>query len=285
MVLEIIIVLVALVLGLVALRQRRQYAGVKVPPTVEGWIPFIGVGINFAMNPLGYTRKLYKEKGEIFTMRIFGKRMTFLVGKDAHVPFFSKGDKELSQDEPYRFSVPIFGEKVVYDAPLPIRTQQLRMVKNSLTSSALASYVSKIIVETENYFDEKWGNEGEVDLRDALSELIILTASSCLMGEEIRATLHDKVAQLFQTLDEGLTPISVFFPYLPIPAHKRRDKAREDMMNLFAGIIKQRKEHPEVKHNDVLQEFMDAKYRSGRGNTEREITGMMIALLLSLIHI
>jgi len=60
-----------------------------------------------------------------------------------------------------------------------------------------------------------------IDIRDALSELIILTASRCLMGKEIRENLFVQVAKLYQTLDEGLLPISVFFPYLPIAAHKR----------------------------------------------------------------
>lgn len=41
------------------------------------------------------------------------------------------------------------------------------------------------------------------------------------MGKEIRENLFTEVAKLYQTLDEGLLPISVFFPYLPIPAHKR----------------------------------------------------------------
>ncbi len=60
-----------------------------------------------------------------------------------------------------------------------------------------------------------------VDIKDALSELIILTAGSTLMGKEVRENLFAEVAKLYQTLDEGLLPVSVFFPYLPIPAHKR----------------------------------------------------------------
>ena len=63
---------------------------------------------------------------------MFGQRMTFLVGPDAHVPFFAKGDAELSQDEPYKFSVPIFGKGVVYDADLLHRKQQLKVSSSSI---------------------------------------------------------------------------------------------------------------------------------------------------------
>ena len=34
-----------------------------------------------------------------------------------------------------------------------------------------------------------WGQEGVINVNDAMAELTILTASSCLMGEEIRKRL------------------------------------------------------------------------------------------------
>ena len=45
--------------------------------------------------------------------------------------------------------------------------------------------------EAEDFF-AKWGDEGEVDLLDSLSELIVLTASRCLLGREIRETLFSE---------------------------------------------------------------------------------------------
>ncbi len=43
-------------------------------------------------------------------------------------------------------------------------------------------------------------------------------------GREVRENLFEQVADLLHGLDEGMVPISVFFPYLPIPVHKKRDK-------------------------------------------------------------
>lgn len=45
-----------------------------------------------------------------------------------------------------------------------------------------------------------------------------------LTGREVRENMFDEVATLLHALDEGMMPISVFSPYLPIPAHFRRDK-------------------------------------------------------------
>ena len=66
--------------------------------------------------------------------------------------------------------------------------------------------------------------QGEIDLLAALSKLTILTASRCLHGDDVRENLFEEVARLFHDLDEGMTPLSVFVPYAPIPAHFKRDK-------------------------------------------------------------
>jgi sterol 14-demethylase len=122
----------------------------------------------------------------------------------------------------------------------------------------------------------------------ALAELTILTASSCLMGKEIRENLFEQVADLYHDLDNGITPLSVFFPNAPIPVHFKRNKARLEMVKLFGKVIADRREAG-VKHDDVLQHFMDAKYRNmpgmpARHLTDVEITGLMIALLFAGQH-
>lgn len=43
-------------------------------------------------------------------------------------------------------------------------------------------------------------------------------------GCEVREQLFSKVTALFHDLDMGMLPISVLLPYLPIPAHNRRDR-------------------------------------------------------------
>ena len=46
----------------------------------------------------------------------------------------------------------------------------------------------------------------------------------CHAGREIRESMFDQVSDLIHALDAGMMPISVFFPYLPIPAHNNRDR-------------------------------------------------------------
>lgn len=153
----------------------------------------------------------------------------------------------MDQNEPYSFSVPIFGPNIVYGCDLKLRNQQLKFMRGSLKTDRMRLYVGEIIKETESFFDERWVNEGEVDLRHDLAELIILTASRCLMGPEVRERMVSKVATLFQQLDEGLTPLSFFFPYAPIEKHRIRDKARIEMASMFRQIMEERLQNPDVE--------------------------------------
>ncbi len=46
----------------------------------------------------------------------------------------------------------------------------------------------------------------------------------CSAGREVREQLFEQVSDLLHGLDEGMVPLSVFFPYAPIPVHFKRDR-------------------------------------------------------------
>lgn len=96
----------------------------------------------------------------------------------------------------------------------------------------MRSYVPKIIHEAEAYF-AAWGEEGTVELHKEIAQLTTLTASRCLHGHEVRETLCKEVADLYHDIDGGMQPISTIMPRLPIPAHRRRDRARQELAKLF----------------------------------------------------
>jgi sterol 14-demethylase len=45
-----------------------------------------------------------------------------------------------------------------------------------------------------------------------------------------------QVDSLLHDLDDGMRPISVFFPYLPTSFHKKRDLARIQLGKIFAKV-------------------------------------------------
>ena len=196
--------------------------------------------------------------------------------------FFKAKDTEMSQKEVYEFNVPTFGKGVVFDVDHQTRAEQFRFFADSLKSNRLRQYVGMMVKEAEDYFG-KWGESGEVDLLDTLSELIVLTASRCLLGREIRETLFSEVTNLVHDLDKGMVPLSVFFPYAPIEAHRKRDKARKELAAIFDKVIQARRESGACEP-DVLQTFIDARYKDGSRLTNDQVLGMLIAVLFAGQH-
>lgn len=218
----------------------------------------------------------------MFTLNLLSKKVTFFIGPEVSAHFFKAPESDLSQQEVYQFNVPTFGPGVVFDVDYSVRQEQFRFFTESLRVTKLKGYVDMMVMEAEEFFS-KWGESGVVDLKYELEHLIILTASRCLLGEEVRNKLFADVSALFHDLDSGMLPISVIFPYLPIPAHRRRDQARKKLAQIFSDIIASRKSTGKSE-NDMLQSFMDSKYKNGRQTTDSEVTGLLIAALFAGQH-
>jgi sterol 14-demethylase len=260
----------------------------NAPPTAHLGIPIIGSYIEFAKSPVDFIKRCYGKFGPIYTVPMLYKRLTFLIGPEVSAPFYQLGDDKMSQNEVYGFMTPVFGPGIVYDAETKKRGQQMQCMANGLKSHRLKAYVQKIEAETVAYIKEKWGQSGEIDLLDALSELTILTASRCLHGDDIRENLFAEVSRIYYDLDKGITPISFFFPNAPIAAHARRDKAREEMVQILSKVIKARRADPTASsetRTDLLQLFIEFSYKDDQTQlTDSQITGLLIALLFAGQH-
>lgn len=254
-------------------------------PLVRG-LPVIGSLLDFMRSPLKFVERNYHKHGDCFTVNICHKRITFLIGPQAHQKFFKPTDQQLDQAKVYRFNVPVFGPGVVFDVGLDRRLEQFGFIQRALKPHLMRTYVSQMVQEAEAFFG-KWGAEGVVDLREQLSELIILTASRCLMGTEVREQMFAEVARLYHDLDEGMQPISVFFPYLPTEKHRKRDHARLEMVKLFGKVLEARRTRiaaGEEMPDDFINTLMTATYEDGSKVDDEQVTGLLIALLFGGQH-
>ncbi|GAV73989.1 p450 domain-containing protein [Cephalotus follicularis] len=256
-------------------------SGKRLPPVAKTW-PLIGGLLRFMKGPVAMLREEYPRLGSVFTLKLINKDITFLIGPEVSAHFFKAPESDLSQQEVYQFNVPTFGPGVVFDVDYSVRQEQFRFFTEALRVTKLKGYVDQMVTEAEEYF-LRWGDSGEVDLKYELEHLIILTASRCLLGREVRDKLFDDVSALFHDLDSGMLPISVIFPYLPIPAHRRRDEARKKLAEIFASIISSRKSGGNSE-NDMLQCFIESRYKDGRPTTDSEVTGLLIAALFAGQH-
>lgn len=279
-----------LILGVLFFLRPRFAKNSDAPPMVLSSpvvkIPLIGQVLEFGLSPVKMTKRCYEQYGPVFTVPIANKRLTFLIGPDAQEAFCKAKDDTLSQNEVYDFMTAVFGPGVVYDAHPKKRQVQFTSMANGLRTSRLKGYVQKIEAETREFLAD-WGTEGEIDLFHALSELTILTASRTLHGDDVRTKLFREVSELYHDMDQGLTPLTVFLPNVPTKAHKKRDKARAKMVELFSKVIQNRRDNPDGEHSDgtdILSIFMDIIYKDKTKITDEEVTGLLIALLFAGQH-
>jgi sterol 14-demethylase len=274
------------VIGVLYLFSKKN-TNPNLPPFYDSHIPFFGCFLKFGQDPLGCVRWAYEKFGDCFTLKLLGYNMTYMVGPEAQATFFRATDDELSAKEAYKFMVPVFGPGVVYDSPTEVMYEQLKFIRSSLALGQLKNYVAVIEKETIEYFERNWGDSGEADLLHHMNSLTILTASRCLMGETIRKHLgadNQRIAHLYHDLERGLNPLSFFFPHLPLPGFKRRDKARAEVAAIFKAIIADRRKNNEQDCNDIMGILMNSEYKDGTKLGDEPLAGMMIALLFAGQH-
>lgn len=281
----IIVLIVALAVGyFVLLHNKKRPEG--SPPLAHVGLPVIGNFMAFAKNPVDFMKTCLDNFGPVYTVQMFTKNLTFLIGPEACAPFYQLSDDKMSQSEVYSFMTPIFGKGVVYDAEPKKRVQQMQQMAQALRSNRLKDYITRIEKETLEYV-KNWGQSGEIDLLTALSELTILTSSRCLHGDDVRENLFAEVAQIYYDLDKGVTALSFFFPNAPTEAHKKRDDARKRMVEIFSKVIQQRRASGATAETrtDILQVYIDFRYKEdGEGLTDDQIVGLLIALLFAGQH-
>mmetsp|Transcript_105055 Transcript_105055/g.250069 ORF Transcript_105055/g.250069 Transcript_105055/m.250069 type:complete len:484 (+) Transcript_105055:63-1514(+) len=272
-----------------ALLLRRWWRSRKEPPSFQMGLPVIGPIIQFLKDPMELMRLGYKKMGGIFKVNFLAMDMVYLVGPEGQEWFFTS-DKYLDQAKMYKFTVPIFGPKVLYDVDYSTRTCQLRFIRERLTDSYIRSYTSTLEEEVVQFFDECWGKSGEVCIRDTMQELLTRTSIRCLMGHELRlAMTHQKpgdrsIVEMLHILEKGMLPMSVFWPKAPIKRHFERDKARRQIHEMIKPILDQRRAKDDKTEKDFMQSVLNSTYPDGRPITDEEIVGFLIAAFFGGMH-
>jgi hypothetical protein len=164
-----------------------------LPPfySEPGYLPWLGSLVQFATGPRKFLQRAALAKGDVFTIQLFGKRMTFLTGSEGHAHFFKQREHVFDIREAYAMTVITFGPGVCYDCPQSKMAQQFAFFKDGLSDESFVKYMELVQDEVATFFEQEWGEEGEADLLQSLSDLYTLTSSRCLLGDEIRNLWKD----------------------------------------------------------------------------------------------
>jgi len=137
-------------------------------------------------------------------------------------------------------------------------------------------------VKTSSSFQ---GQKGTVNVPSVMAQLTIFTASRSLQGQEVRSKFDASFADLYHHLDMGFSPINFMLPWAPLPHNRKRDFARNKMIQTYSEIIQKRRSNDVKKDSeDMIWHLMDCRYKDGKPVPDHEIAGIMIALLMAGQH-
>ncbi len=254
----------------------------NLPPMLPGGLPLVGHAGELKTNPVAMVQRGRDMFGDIFSIRLPGSLGVVMTGHAAQEKYFRFKDEEVSQREAYQLMTPVFGPGIAYDAEPQIFKEQLGFFHAALRESRLRTYTAGFIAESEYYFG-RWGQAGEVNMLEVGNEVTLYTSTRCLLGDKMRFNLSKEFSDLYHDLEGGINVVSFFAPYLPLPAMRRRDRARVRMVELISKIVEARRAHPEG-HEDILQTLVDSSYSDGRKLTLDEITGLILTIMFAGHH-
>lgn len=257
-------------------------AKLKRPPKLKGGLPLIGHTMAFVKDTIGLLQKTYDECGRVGRFRLFGKDVILFTGPEAHEALFRQPDEVLNPNAAYKMMIPVFGEGVAYGAEPAKMAEQMHMLYPALRNNRMRTYTEIIARETLDVI-AAWGDEGEIEASEFFGMLTNFTSSSCLLGKEFRNEMSQEFSKVYYDLERGIVAWGYIHPYLPIPAFRRRDRARARLGEMVTEIVEKRKQSG-YRGEDFLQTLMDAEYSDGHKLSDHEITGMLVAAMFAGHH-
>ncbi len=262
-------------------RRDHRYP-IRQPPRVSGGLPVIGHTLDFVRDTVALLFRARRECGDVAMFKLLGKDMVLFTGPAAQDAVFRAPDEVLSPNAAYKMMIPVFGKGVVYDCEPERMMEQLNMLRPALQIKRMQTYGQIIANEVEKSIED-WGDSGTVDFCEYTQILTNFTSSHCLLGREFREELTEEFGEVYHDLERSIVPIGYLNANLPIPAFRRRDKARKRLGEMVAKIV-QRRRKTGHRGEDFLQTLMDASYKDGSSLTDHEITGMLVAAMFAGHH-
>ena len=251
-------------------------------PRVAGGLPLLGHAIQFHRNPVDFLRRSRDIHGEVFSFRLANKTVHALTEPRGNSAFFHAPDDQLSAREAYQFTVPMFGKGVVYDVTPELMDEQIGFAFPALRDARMQTYARAIEEETEAYC-AGWGDEGEIDLVNAMNELTVFNASRCLIGREFRQRMSAEFAHSYHDLEAGVNLLAFIKPDWPLPAMRRRDRGRANLVRLLSTVVEEKRSRP-PDDEDFVDTLMAARYSDGRSLTDHELVGLLLTLVFAGQH-
>ncbi|XP_050391627.2 24-hydroxycholesterol 7-alpha-hydroxylase [Patella vulgata] len=206
----------------------------KTPPTHKGWIPWLGLALEFGKGPLHFIDRKRKELGSVFSIKVAGEYMTFLTDPKDFQHFFLSPclDFQKAVQGPVQNVASITKESF-----FKYHSSIHDLVKGKLAPSNLSPLMSHKLYKE---FEEQLGklpSHGKMDLNRLIRTIMYKSVLNIVFGKNILPTDND---EQYQILEEHFTKFDRQIEYgskLPAFVLGAWSKSRKYLITMFQNIV------------------------------------------------
>lgn len=224
------------VLLLCAFFERRRKDG--EPPLIKGWIPFLGKALEFRKNSQQFLTQLQQEHGDVFTVLIAGRYITFIMNPLLY-PSVIKHGKQLDF---HTFSDSAasrtFGYPAVWSGNFPGMSDSLQRSYTLLQGPALDPLTSSMMGNLQQVLQHRVLSSEESGHDGDWKEVELYEFCKCIMFQTTFNTLYGHTShQCLEQLREDFEKFDAIFPLLmarvPIGLLGKTKEIREKLTRFF----------------------------------------------------
>ncbi|HAA10930.1 MAG TPA: hypothetical protein DCE41_04200 [Cytophagales bacterium] len=243
------------------------------PPVLSGGKGLLGHVKEFTNDRHALFHRGQQELGAIYTLKMPGQKIAVLNSPDYLKKLFEETDKSLSIEKGLKMFKPIFGE-IGLIAGKETYQNQRPVIYESFKRKRMATHIQAMQIETTRWL-KGLDAQGELVLQDHMITLTQQVATLAFFGKEFQNQVGPTFWEQFKILSDSLD--LVLPGWLPLPKFRRRDKAKEVIVELVSDIIAERQKNAN-QYDDFLQTYIETPLVDGTHLSVRELAIHVISL-------
>ncbi|KAL4624602.1 25-hydroxycholesterol 7-alpha-hydroxylase isoform X1 [Arapaima gigas] len=210
-------------------RKRKN----REPPLIKGWIPYIGKALEFGRDPSRFLAALKKEYGDIFTVRIAGKYITFIMNPNLY-PAVIKHGKQLDFHEfSDQVSPRTFGYPCIRSSKFPGLDDQIQRSYQLLKGENLNTLAQSMVENLELVLQQDHHTQGSQWRTDELygfcCRVMFEATFMTLYGQPSQGSRHTHIAALTEKFKKFDAVLPLLIAGVPISLLGAAKAAREEL--------------------------------------------------------
>ncbi len=245
-----------------------------LPPKVSGALPIAGHALEFLRDPVSLLERGYRDRGDIYTLRLGRKSVVVLIGNEYAKFYFEQTDKSLSIRDALPYLARMFSPDFYFMADFDEYMRQRQIVVPRFQRRHLEGYLDLMESQAADFID-RLGDKGEIDLVQDLGPLSMRIAACAFLGAGFGEQIGLDFFDHFRKFTGGIDPVTP--GWLPLPHLVKSQRSRDWLRAALTSLIRRRRENP-VEPADFLQDLVTAQYANGTAVPDHVVLNIVLGL-------